>query len=449
MIKGQGGTSTPPQSSKSTHLNVFSGLADVGRFSRRGSRQNSTDKETFKRQPSPDAGRRRSLGDLAAPRMILDPPIRQSSTNSSPPRRKKRVEINAPAMSRSTSEPSSPVNKTINLPSSEPQLQPPPPIALSGNQSDPTISQQSQARKKLTPIQTRFLRRPELGEAITDSETGDELRRPKPRGFRASTLNISGSADDTDGATSRRAAIKKQASKLKANLAPQVSQHFNGWPQAGSWQDVYYGIHDEPEPMSDPGVLRPGRSNKPSSKPSSLKNIRRDRFATPDNTDHEMEVPSEAAMRKKNRQRRYRHALSPPTPSGLGFEPKDNGEGAVAKWKEGRIGPQQNGFDWSQGRREGTIDENQEDLSRAPTNITGLEAMNEKTGAGEGVTQVPRRWYTSRAKRRLEAERGQRFEHIPIKKKLRRMLFLDARVTIWIRALNLAVVIASLGESSL
>jgi hypothetical protein len=119
----------------------------------------------------------------------------------------------------------------------------------------------------------------------------------------------------------------------------------------------------------------------------------------------------------------------------LGFSPTDRDEvPQPAAWKEGRVG--EHGFDWGTGRA-GLIEEGDE-LSRAETRGTMPMTMNEKGGSGRGR----RRWWPfgprDTSKRRMIDEDW--------RKRWRRILFLDARVTIWIRLVNLAVAVTLLGE---
>ena len=107
------------------------------------------------------------------------------------------------------------------------------------------------------------------------------------------------------------------------------------------------------------------------------------------------------------------------------------------------MGASDHGFDWSNNRANGDrsgqparIDEGDE-LARADTQVT-----HEKSSSGSSVRM--RKWWMPRKKQRM-MQNG-RYEKISWKKKWRRMLFLDARVTIYIRLINLAVVIVSLGE---
>jgi hypothetical protein len=121
----------------------------------------------------------------------------------------------------------------------------------------------------------------------------------------------------------------------------------------------------------------------------------------------------------------------------LGFKPSDSGGPHPEAWKEGRVG--EHGFDWTTGHRDsgngqivGRIGEG-DDLSRADTRATA--AVTEK---GDNLKLGRKLFDGVGEKRSRIVDEGWR-------KRWRRMLFLDARVTIWIRLVNLIVVIVLLG----
>jgi hypothetical protein len=140
--------------------------------------------------------------------------------------------------------------------------------------------------------------------------------------------------------------------------------------------------------------------------------------------------------RGKSKRRKYRPAIAPPTPSGLGFTAAEKGHGRHNEsWKQGRV--VEEGFDWGGGGLNGhghdrITEEGDLSINRTETRQTN----NEKAG---GLTQKS----TEKVKRKVQRNDG-----LDWKQRLRRKLFLDARVTIWIRFVNLAVVVCSLGKSS-
>lgn len=117
--------------------------------------------------------------------------------------------------------------------------------------------------------------------------------------------------------------------------------------------------------------------------------------------------------------------MAPPTPSGLGFTAEEKGHIRGESWKQGRVVDQ--GFDWGNGNGHGHNRITEEgDLTMDRT-----ETTNEKTEGTQKAVKV---------KSKLKRSDGLNW-----KQRLRRKLFLDARVTIWIRFINLAVVVCSLG----
>ena len=242
--------------------------------------------------------------------------------------------------------------------------------------------------------------------------------------------------------------------KLKINLPEHVTQHFaHGWPHAGSWQDALNGHYDEiaketnesrrsskdaKDARRQSSVPQTPRAMSLSLSPSAMgqspRSIGMSPRATGLNTprmDHGSDSASGPATPpvrryKTKRHRKYRQAIAPPTPSGLGFTPAEREE----SWKQGRV--VQEGFDWGNGNGHGhrhnrITEEGDLTMDRTET--------SEKTG---GLTQKA----SVKVKNKIERNDGMDW-----KQRLRRKLFLDARVTIWIRFANLAVVVCSLGES--
>jgi len=326
-------------------------------------------------------------------------------------------------------------------------------------------------RQLTAPAFPRFLKRNEQ-DVHTDTETmGAMAPRAKQREKQRSHgpgPESSSRLSENEGLSepSRPKASRLQTARLmKISLPEPITQHFaegwqRGWPHAGTWQDAYYGNypdhagmpHDEGHNAQSPG----NDAGHTSSRKSSLNQEKRgggrrkskgqDRYGTPDHTDRSM--PNSPAMdrmeadlaKKKTRRmrsRRYRHAIAPPTPSGLGFKPHDSQRKGGA-WDEGHAGEPQ-GFDWGNdtARNRGRTIEETDELSRSVTRVT----MNEKAMA---PSDGKRWWWIFSRQKGVQGGR----EDVGAGKKLRRMLFLDARVTIYIRLINLAFVVTSLGESS-
>lgn len=191
--------------------------------------------------------------------------------------------------------------------------------------------------------------------------------------------------------------------QLRIRLPPPITQHFShGWPHAGSWQDALRGTYDEPTTVTE----EPPTTSAPADTDTDTRDRESDASPRP-----------QLETRKSRRTRRYRIALAPPTPNGLGFEPRD-------EWKAGRAGSSE--FRWTNPVPEG------DELGRSDTRAS---PPNEK---GTVVTRRRgrRMQRTSTATRYFEDWRT----------RWRRMLFLDARLTIYIRLFDLIVVATVLGE---
>ena len=318
------------------------------------------------------------------------------------------------------------------------------------------------ARRQFTaPTAPRFMRRSDQ-DIHTDTETaGATLPRAKQREKlqgvstpRSSSL-VGGNTEEGSSTPNRPKGRRMNTARLRIGLPDPITQHFaegwqKGWPHAGTWQDAYYGYYSEQPSDSNPAAARkrPSSSRKNSESDAMVKNRQltksnqTDPIVNPNRSDRSLPTsperkPRETVTRRKTRRtRRYRQALAPPTPSGLGFTP--NGlERGNERWKEGRVGVEENGFDWGGGTHPtGRIDEGDE-LARGPG------VVDEKSSQRESVK---RKWWQLGKKRKMLQDG--RVEPISWKKQMRRMLFLDARVTIYIRLFNLVIVVVSLGESS-
>lgn len=279
-------------------------------------------------------------------------------------------------------------------------------------------------------------------ESLTDTEAvASQSIRLKAKRAQSSVnaQNDSGAQDSGHSTPMRRGNVRKQTmSKLKLNLPENVTQHFtHGWPHAGSWQDALYGYYDEvPKDNSSRRSSKDAKARS-GSMPASQSPAQVPAFSTP-----RMEPGSDSAStpatppvrRGKSKRRKYRPAIAPPTPSGLGFTAAEKGHGRHNEsWKQGRV--VEEGFDWGGGGLNGhghdrITEEGDLSINRTETRQTN----NEKAGA---LTQKS----TEKVKRKIQRNDG-----LDWKQRLRRKLFLDARVTIWIRFVNLAVVVCSLGK---
>lgn len=360
-------------------------------------------------------------------------------------------------------------------------------------------TRQRPKRQATAPAFSFLKRLSDTGENLTDSEaamfTSPRVRAKAKlsptemiQALDRAEISESPLSQTPDGSATptRPKARRRQTHRLRINLPPPITQHFaNGWPHAGSWQDALYGHYDDVStssrqryPTGTPGsratpvgsgVVQSGRSSRdhfpsttangngsgnahangtgtslPASRSASVLDAARPPFtprASHDGSPASSPPPAEVERPKRARtkRRRYRQALVPPTPQGLGFSPTDRDEPSQpAAWKEGRVG--EHGFDWGTAGRAGLIEEGDE-LSRAETSGTVPMTMNEKGVSGRGR----RRWWLfgprDTTKRRMIDEDW--------RKRWRRILFLDARVTIWIRLVNLAVAATLLGELTL
>jgi hypothetical protein len=373
---------------------------------------------------------------------------------------------------------------------------------LDADHSGPVLprTRQRPKRQATAPAFSFLKRLSDTGENLTDSEaamfTSPRVRAKAKlsptemiQALDRAEISESPLSQTPDGSATptRPRARRRQTHRLRINLPPPITQHFaNGWPHAGSWQDALYGHYDDVSTSSrqryptgttgsratatpvGSGVVQSGRSSHdhfpsatangngsgnthangtgtslPASRSASVLDARPPFTprASHDGSPASSPPPAEVERPKRTRtkRRRYRQALVPPTPQGLGFSPTDCDEASQpGAWKEGRVG--EHGFDWGAAGRAGLIEEGDE-LSRAETSGTVPMTMNEKGGSRRGR----RRWWLfgprDNTKRRMIDEDW--------RKRWRRILFLDARVTIWIRLVNLAVAVTLLGEPTL
>jgi hypothetical protein len=454
-----------------------------GSDGRIGSRQNSKDKDKKGTPASSIKNMRRHESSTMRPKNSTQSSLlwRRSIGKESPmPQIALNMNMPAPSsapMVRSTSAPSSP------MPSCEPAS--PGMTTVVGSTDEPRLSESlllskpnatvstkrpiAMPKRQLTaPAFPKFRKRSDQ-DVHTDAEAsggiGPRAKQREKERMRGSVPDISRhpSEEGVSAEITRPRTARRQTARLmKIGLPDPITQHFaegwgHGWPHAGTWQDAYYGYysehHNTPDEDAPSGRRSSQEAAKSSSRRSSLNLDKRsgrkrrskghDRYETPEQTDRSMpgspalnpvgeESPKKKSRRMKSR--RYRHAIAPPTPSGLGFTPNGaarDGEG----WKEGRY-DHSNGFDWGTTTAHGrgrTIEEADE-LSRSATRVTSNEKL---APSGTGT----RWWWVFKRQKGVQGGR----DDVGLGKKLRRMLFLDARVTIYIRLFNLAVVVVSLG----
>lgn len=420
------------------------------------------------REPTPTSSSR-NLRQSESPKMLRPPAgLPANMRMSTPAFLKSRRGTETPPikikMKRRYSAPSSPVPDEIPIPSialvtSPTDLQGPSrPVPLGSSLPIHPV----QSIRSLSIPRPPFMKR--HSESLTDTEAVAS-RSIRLKAKRAQTTVKEQCEVDTppqpqESGTStpmRRGKERKQTmSRLKLNLPDQVTQHFaHGWPHAGSWQDALYGYYDEvpndkdKQTGDDSGKSTKDNKNRRGSMPHQNDITGTGITVSSPGRDGGSDTASPAPLpkphrRDKSRRRRYRQALAPPTPSGLGFTDAEKGHGVDQEpWKQGRVGDDE--FDWGMngngnggGKLNGhglrsdhnRITEESVDLSRSETRQTATEkvgATARNTGAKIKGKVIPN-------------------DGMDWKQRLRRIMFLDARVTIWIRFANLAVVVCSLGK---
>lgn len=268
---------------------------------------------------------------------------------------------------------------------------------------------------------------------LTDSEAtmhASPRLRAKQRLFHLGALsgsvpeeddNEAGSGANTPTHKSRRL----NANNLRIRLPPPLTHHFSqGWPHAGSWQDALRNGN------LDDGLKQPSRSNgmtislPPPPDADELTavshHLNRSRPHSPERRKSiefsHVSTPKRAKQKAKSRRsksKRYRPAMVPPTPGMLSFTP-GVGERIIGSETWGAnvapaSDPNVNPFD-----RLNPFDRIDEEYTLSPQH----SRLSEKSSS------VGKSWG-----RRIGSRR----------KQWRRTLFLDARVTIYIRVLNLAI----------
>lgn len=269
---------------------------------------------------------------------------------------------------------------------------------------------------------------------------------------------------------------RKASHLLRINLPPPITQHFasnfsNGWPHAGSWQDALYGYYED-----EPSNVEKERGSRGDAEPLDPHESPGMAPAPPLSSPHEGDVESSGEMpalstaeTKRSKSKRHAkrfQALAPPTPSGLGFSPRASiagmdeypwgqtaqGEGGESQSRQPadaekdlrfRQDPQRLSQSDRVSKELRTNGDQPQPLSRPDTRATTINTNTESGGAGQST---PRGsgwrlfgWHHEDKRKDL---------NLSWKERMKRVLFLDARVTIYIRLFNLAVVVVALGKYS-
>ncbi|KAL1410895.1 hypothetical protein Q8F55_001838 [Vanrija albida] len=254
---------------------------------------------------------------------------------------------------------------------------------------------------------------------------------------------------------------------LRLRLPPPMREHFaNGWPHAGSWQDALrYGVYED-EFGATPGAVNRGNSGSTLSRSQSAGAVatmagmngngdhstdtsaneaaavtrtpasRGVTVRTPP-ADASIEEP-EKAKRKSGRRKtkRYRPVLAPPTPGG-NFVPREKVPGSAWGANVATAGSreQDNPFE-----RTNPFERIDEELSLSPQPTHSSEKPKKRVRNNCTLARALLSFFFN-PRRRAPAP----VDDLDFSAKLRRMLFLDARVTIYIRLFNLGVVATLLG----
>nr|XP_019001871.1 uncharacterized protein I203_05580 [Kwoniella mangroviensis CBS 8507]OCF65332.1 hypothetical protein I203_05580 [Kwoniella mangroviensis CBS 8507] len=284
--------------------------------------------------------------------------------------------------------------------------------------------------------------------------------------------SVSNMNEAESSSTPTRPKTKRRSSHmLRIQLPPPITNRLKeGWPHAGSWQDALYGYYEEndnPSAKSLPKMeIGSGSEENPITPQRrdfgldvTADQVAPDQGAANGNGNGNGEVDAGNTKRTKSRrQKRYRQALVPPTPSGLGFTPSArNGEGypwnrksedeptAAGAGAGAGLGEKSN---WEAGRAQkeaGGRLNGGENLERQDTMATTTGTLSTMAQSRRGSEKG---WWTTRKERKKQKKMGRkRTKEVDSdwRRRYRRMLFLDARVTIWIRLVNLVLVIISLG----
>ncbi|CAK9782156.1 hypothetical protein CC85DRAFT_285869 [Cutaneotrichosporon oleaginosum] len=312
--------------------------------------------------------------------------------------------------------------------------------ALTDSEAVGATSPRVRAKQRLWPALHGPLAEEDGNEAAAESDTGAEAAA-RPRHRRLNTQN------------------------LRLRIPANVSEHFaGGWPHAGSWQHaLHYGLMDEDEKprrhstdqmrrhsdqghnvlVDEPDNMSVGngsmhghgngsaQGHASSAQGHGYRTSINDTDTSTGQQKHAklhldlstIESPPRAKRKTRNRRtRRYRPAMVPPTPGAhsVAFNPERTVIGADV-WGDNvrpTPDPDTNPFD-----RVNPFDRIDEEYPFSD------DARSEKVGMF-GRKRTPRP-----------------LDGLDWRKKVRRMLFLDARVTIYIRLVNLAIAATLMGLS--
>ncbi|WVQ71192.1 hypothetical protein IAR50_000717 [Cryptococcus sp. DSM 104548] len=335
------------------------------------------------------------------------------------------------------------------------------------------------------------------------------LAKPRPRSTLTTSsipepsqtnFNLTPGQDPNDPSSSpTRPKYKRKGShRLRINLPPPLTQHFannfqNGWPHAGSWQDALYGYYEEPQKMRQgsttaggfaPGVSEgggagagsasegEGRSRSKKKKKERRKSSKVPGIESIPPSPHEGDIESSAEQQppttagskrsKAKKQKRF-EAMAPPTPSGLGFTPRHSGEGPreypwdgmngeneKTEGSEEKAGKEANGekLQGDHNLHPDPLHQPNANLARHTTRGTITNTTVDENDATSSAFDSSRgkRGFRLFAKRQRPNEKRMDL-NLSWRKRWKRVLFLDARVTIWVRLINLVVVVIALGLS--
>lgn len=443
---------------------------------------NKTDNSIKKKQEKDDPTPRSSVKNMRltdSPKPIRPPVLPANMRMSTPAFLRSKKDTTSGAvptrikMKRRYSAPSSPVPdepiQSIEMVTSTLEG-PARPVPLHASLPIPPVAHHSNLSRLSIP-RPPFMKR--NSGSVTDTEAvASQSVRMKAK--RAQSRPLEEPQESGTSTPMRRQNVRRQTmAKLKIALPEHVTQHFaHGWPHAGSWQDALNGNYDEiakdssgasrrsskdtkrqgsvpqtPRAMSLSPTAMGQASRGLGQSPTAMGMSRQASGLSPRSTgmslratgpitprmDHGSDSASGSATPpvkryKSKKHRRYRQAIAPPTPSGLGFTAAEKGHGRGDSWKQGRV--VEEGFDW--GNNFGTDRGHHRAITEeGDLTMDRTETMNEKVDGKQKDVKVK--------------SKVKRTDGLDWKQRLRRKLFLDARVTIWIRFINLAVVICSLG----
>ncbi|KAL7423641.1 hypothetical protein Q5752_001222 [Cryptotrichosporon argae] len=404
----------------------------------------------------------------------------------------------APAMQRSSSAPSSPVMASPRSPMTTTPARHGVFLDVPAPSSEPAArrrprrgtSDLARATGSLTDSETvlgpapkpRARRLFSLAHLREHNEDSATISGTTPVGTPTRIADADGGEGDDEGANAydaspaarRPRARRLQTHQLRLRLPPEMKQHFkDGWPHAGSWQDALYNYEDwardvrEREHEGAKGRRSSTRSQDGADAPAQVSasdgELARGR-ATPRRTPAgtpraerptPQKTPSSSRKRTKSRRnRRTFAALVPPTPGGLGFIPSNHDVGPNGgPAADGPANGNANGYFGGTNDRlpaapvrahvrdpTNPFDRIDEELERAETATTEKDSLGARRRGHRPIWCFPHPW-----RRRDDPARRKYIEELDWRARFRRMIFLDARLTVYLRVLNLAVIVTLLG----